>query len=89
MTRLSTLDIIQAKGQRKLTMLTAYDYTSARLFDQAGIDPPGAVSPSANGTVPSPFGARPVASVSRAVVIVNESYNSATSTSSGPRPACS
>ena len=27
-----------AKGQRRLTVLTAYDYTTARLFDAAGVD---------------------------------------------------
>jgi len=38
MTRLSTLDIIQAKGQRKLTMLTAYDYPTAKIVDESKID---------------------------------------------------
>ncbi len=38
MTRLSTLDIIQAKGQRKLTMLTAYDYPTAKIVDESNID---------------------------------------------------
>ena len=27
-----------AKGQRKLSMLTAYDYTTARLMEQSGVD---------------------------------------------------
>lgn len=27
-----------AKGQRRLTVLTAYDYTTARVFDAAGVD---------------------------------------------------
>lgn len=31
-------DFAAAKGQRKLTVLTAYDYTTARLFDAAGVD---------------------------------------------------
>ena len=28
----------QAKGQRKLSMLTAYDYTTARIMDGCGVD---------------------------------------------------
>lgn len=31
-------DFVAAKGQRRLTVLTAYDYTTARLFDAAGVD---------------------------------------------------
>ncbi len=30
--------VLSAKGERKLTMLTAYDYTFARLADAAGVD---------------------------------------------------
>lgn len=35
---LTMADIRASKGQRKLVMLTAYDYTSARLVDEAGVD---------------------------------------------------
>lgn len=38
MSRLSTTDIIQAKGQRKLSMLTAYDYPTAKIVDECGLD---------------------------------------------------
>ena len=38
MSRMMTLDIIAAKGQRKLTMLTAYDYPTARIVDAQDID---------------------------------------------------
>jgi 3-methyl-2-oxobutanoate hydroxymethyltransferase len=38
MSRLSTLDIIQAKGQRKLSMLTAYDYPTAKIVDECELD---------------------------------------------------
>ncbi|MDZ7759822.1 MAG: 3-methyl-2-oxobutanoate hydroxymethyltransferase [Desulfovermiculus sp.] len=38
MSRLSTLDIIAAKGERKLTMLTAYDYPTAKIVDESGMD---------------------------------------------------
>lgn len=31
-------DVLGSKGERKLTMLTAYDYTFARLADRAGVD---------------------------------------------------
>ncbi|MFW5735512.1 MAG: 3-methyl-2-oxobutanoate hydroxymethyltransferase [Oceanidesulfovibrio sp.] len=31
-------DICSAKGERKLTMITAYDYPMARLVDEAGVD---------------------------------------------------
>lgn len=34
----TTTSFRQAKGQRKLAMLTAYDYTTARLMEQSGID---------------------------------------------------
>lgn len=34
----TSLDIRGAKGDRKLTMLTAYDYSSATLVDESGID---------------------------------------------------
>lgn len=34
----TTASFRQAKGQKKLTMLTAYDYTTARLMEQSGID---------------------------------------------------
>lgn len=36
--RLTSLDLRQAKGRRKLVMLTAYDYPSALLADAAGVD---------------------------------------------------
>lgn len=35
---LSTNDIRTMKGKEKISMLTAYDYTSALLFDRAGVD---------------------------------------------------
>lgn len=38
MSRLSTLDVIAAKGQRKLSMLTAYDYPTARIVDECELD---------------------------------------------------
>ena len=38
MSRLNTLDIIAAKGERKLTMLTAYDYPTAKIVDESGMD---------------------------------------------------
>lgn len=38
MSRVSTLDIIAAKGERKLTMLTAYDYPTAKIVDESGMD---------------------------------------------------
>lgn len=37
-TKISIHDILSAKGKRKLTMLTAYDYPLASLIDRAGID---------------------------------------------------
>lgn len=36
--RITLQDILSAKGKRKLTMLTAYDYPLASLIDRAGID---------------------------------------------------
>ncbi|MDF1618508.1 3-methyl-2-oxobutanoate hydroxymethyltransferase [Petrocella sp. FN5] len=38
MKRFSILDFKSAKGVKKLTLLTAYDYTMAKLLDQSGID---------------------------------------------------
>ncbi|MFH1354526.1 MAG: 3-methyl-2-oxobutanoate hydroxymethyltransferase [Candidatus Omnitrophota bacterium] len=38
MKKIIVQDILAAKGKRKLTMLTAYDYPLASLVDQAGID---------------------------------------------------
>ncbi|MDR2893272.1 MAG: 3-methyl-2-oxobutanoate hydroxymethyltransferase [Deltaproteobacteria bacterium] len=35
---LTTVDMVQAKGKRSLTMVTAYDYSMAQLADQAGLD---------------------------------------------------
>jgi len=36
--KITVKDMLAAKGKRKLTMLTAYDYPMAYLVDQAGID---------------------------------------------------
>lgn len=36
--KITIQDILSAKGKRKLTMLTAYDYPLASLIDRAGID---------------------------------------------------
>ena len=36
--KITIQDILLAKGKRKLTMLTAYDYPLASLIDRAGID---------------------------------------------------
>ena len=36
--KMTTTSFRAAKGQKKLTMLTAYDYSIARLMDQSGID---------------------------------------------------
>jgi 3-methyl-2-oxobutanoate hydroxymethyltransferase len=36
--RITVPDILAAKGKRKLSMLTAYDYPMARLVDQSGVD---------------------------------------------------
>ena len=38
MKKMTTTGFREAKGQKKLTMLTAYDYTIARLMEQSGID---------------------------------------------------
>ena len=38
MSRSSVVDIMQSKGQRKLTMLTAYDYPTAKIVDECGMD---------------------------------------------------
>jgi 3-methyl-2-oxobutanoate hydroxymethyltransferase len=38
MKRVSAPDVLAAKGERKLTMLTAYDYAAARLAEAAGVD---------------------------------------------------
>ena len=35
---LGTNDLRAMKGKEKIAMLTAYDYTSATLFDRAGVD---------------------------------------------------
>lgn len=36
--RITAPDVLAAKGQRKLTMLTAYDFPTARWVDQCGVD---------------------------------------------------
>lgn len=38
MVRMTTAMVRQAKGKKPVTMLTAYDYPTARIFDQLGID---------------------------------------------------
>ena len=38
MPRMTAPDVIAAKGERKLAMLTAYDYAAARLAEAAGMD---------------------------------------------------
>ncbi|SHN64612.1 3-methyl-2-oxobutanoate hydroxymethyltransferase [Desulfovibrio litoralis] len=35
---ITSYDIRQSKGKKKLSVLTAYDYTSAMIFDSAGVD---------------------------------------------------
>ena len=37
-TKITIQDIISAKGKRKLTMLTAYDYNMSYYLDQSGVD---------------------------------------------------
>jgi 3-methyl-2-oxobutanoate hydroxymethyltransferase len=37
-TRVTVPDVMAAKGQRKLSMLTAYDYSTALLVDRSGVD---------------------------------------------------
>ena len=37
-TKVTVPAVLAAKGERKLTMLTAYDYTFARIADRAGVD---------------------------------------------------
>jgi len=36
--KMTTATVLQAKGKKKLTMLTAYDYPMAKIFDQSKID---------------------------------------------------
>jgi len=36
--KLTTRDIREAKGRRKIVCLTAYDYATARILDEAGVD---------------------------------------------------
>jgi len=38
MARVSTVDVMNMKGSSKIVMLTAYDYPSARLVDEGGVD---------------------------------------------------
>ncbi len=38
MKRITVPDILESKGKRKIVSLTAYDYTTARILDEAGID---------------------------------------------------
>lgn len=38
MSRMTVPDVMAAKGERKLAMLTAYDYAAARLAEAAGVD---------------------------------------------------
>lgn len=38
MKRMTAPDVLAAKGERKVTMLTAYDYAAARLAEAAGVD---------------------------------------------------
>ncbi|WFO75065.1 3-methyl-2-oxobutanoate hydroxymethyltransferase [Desulfurococcaceae archaeon MEX13E-LK6-19] len=36
--KISVKDIVECKGKRKIVMVTAYDYSMARLVDKAGVD---------------------------------------------------
>ncbi len=38
MTKITVRDILKYKGKKKIVMITAYDYTFAKLVDQAGVD---------------------------------------------------
>jgi len=38
MGRVTTVDVVNMKGKQKIVMLTAYDYPSARLVDDGGVD---------------------------------------------------
>ncbi|MCD6301006.1 MAG: 3-methyl-2-oxobutanoate hydroxymethyltransferase [Staphylothermus sp.] len=38
MSKITIRDILKSKGKKKLAMITAYDYTFAKLVDQAGVD---------------------------------------------------
>lgn len=38
MARVTTVDVMNMKGKQKIVMLTAYDYPSARLVDEGGVD---------------------------------------------------
>ncbi len=38
MSKISVKDIVKKKGRRKITVLTAYDYSFAKILDEAGLD---------------------------------------------------
>ncbi|HDH97349.1 MAG TPA: 3-methyl-2-oxobutanoate hydroxymethyltransferase, partial [Proteobacteria bacterium] len=38
MARISTVDVMDMKGEKRIVMLTAYDYPTARLVDEGGVD---------------------------------------------------
>ncbi len=38
MSKITVRDILKYKGKKKIVMITAYDYTFAKLVDQAGVD---------------------------------------------------
>ena len=38
MNKITVRDILKYKGKKKIVMITAYDYTFAKLVDQAGVD---------------------------------------------------